>query len=115
MSRQSRLCSGILEQDSYLWCPTCQTETRHHVHYVAGLLHWLQCDRCFQRWDVKHLLLASAYCRMLPSRIATKPMRVTLEVRSHPLRFAVSLPRRVLTKPLRLVDEAVDVVGLAHQ
>lgn len=114
MSRPMIFSSGILEQEASLWCVNCQDETPHHVHYVAGLLHWVRCERCRQRWDVNHLLLLSEYCRMLPSRITTKTLRVGVEVRRHPLRFAASLPKRVLTKPLQIVDEAVDLVGLAH-
>lgn len=63
---------------------------------------------------MNHLLLFGEYCRMLPGRITTKPLRVRVELRKHPLRFAASLPRRVLTKPIRMVDEAVDLVGFAH-
>ena len=121
MSRPMLFSSGILEQEASLWCVNCQEETPHHVHYVAGLLHWVRCERCRQRWDVNHLLLLSlycrmfpGYCRMFPGRITTKTLRVGVEVRRHPLRFAASLPKRVLTKPLQIVDEAVDLVGLAH-
>lgn len=114
MSKQVLFPSGILEKESILWCANCGAETPHHVHYVAGLLHWVRCESCLQRWDMKRLWLLSEYCRMLPSRVTSKPLRVGVEVRRHPLRFAASLPKRVLTKPLRLMDEAVDVVGLAH-
>lgn len=95
-----------------LECPNCMATTRHEIHYVACLLHRLDCMVCGQRWDVGHDRLRERYLRDLPRRISSKPGRLAREARDRPLAFAVGIPLRVMSKPARLAGEAGAVVGV---
>jgi hypothetical protein len=98
-----------------LECPSCQQETRHEVHYVARLLHRLECEQCGHRWDVSHRWLFDAYLRAFPRRIASKPMRMAREARRHPLAFILSLPIRLFSKPARVAGEVGAVTGMLDE
>ena len=95
-----------------LECPTCLVLTPHEAHYVAGLLHHVQCESCGQRWEMGHDRLRASYLRALPGRIRSKPARLVQEARSRPVTFAVTIPLRVLSKPARIAGEAGAVVGV---
>lgn len=98
-----------------LECPNCLATTRHEVHYVAGLLHRLDCLACGQRWDVGHDRLRERYLRDLPRRISSKPRRLAQEARVRPLAFAMGIPLRVMSKPARLAGEAGAVAGVLDE
>lgn len=98
-----------------LECPNCRRTTSHEVHYVAGLLHWLNCMVCAQRWDVGHRRLRDRYLRGLPGRIHSKPGRLAREARRQPLAFALGMPIRVFSKPARLAGEAGAVAGVLDE
>jgi hypothetical protein len=93
-------------------CPNCMATTRHEIHYVAGLLHRLDCLVCKQRWDVGHDRLRERYLRGLRERVSSKPGRLAREARERPLAFAIGIGLRVVSKPARLAGEAGAVVGV---
>lgn len=92
-----------------LECPNCVRPTAHQVHYVAGMLHRLDCQECGQRWDVEHRLLGHRYLSGLMWRIHTKPGRLASEARRRPIAFALAMPMRVVSKAARLAGEAGSV------
>jgi hypothetical protein len=96
-------------------CQNCQATTWHEIHYVAGLLHRLDCLTCGQRCDVGHDRLRERYLRDLPRRISSKPGRLAREARDRPLAFAMGIPRRVMSKPARLAGEAGAVAGVLDE
>lgn len=98
-----------------LECPNCRQETQHDVHYVAHLLHWLECSECGHRWDVSHRWLFDRYLRAFPRRIASKPGRMAKEARRHPIGFLLSLPRRLFSKPGRVAGEVGSVTGILDE
>ncbi len=106
------LSQGNLTLTTTLECAACRCEISHDVHYVAGLLHWVKCHGCGWRWEISHQELEEFYLRQLPLRIASKPLRLGLEARRHPVRFARSFPIRMMTKPIRVAREMAEVVGL---
>jgi hypothetical protein len=108
--------SGIQRWSALLECPACGREAEHEVRYVGGLLHVVECSQCGQRLEVQHSVLERAYLQGLTVRIVTKPIRMGLEAKRNPLRFARSLPRRLVTKPPRMAGEVAEVIGLrGHQ
>lgn len=104
--------SGVQHCRVFLNCPSCGREREHEVTYVGGLLRRVECGHCGQRLAVRTALVEAAYLRGLTVRIATKPIRLGLEARCNPRRFARSLPGRLVTKPPRLVGEVAEVIGL---
>lgn len=96
-------------------CPNCMATTRHEIHYVAGLLHRLDCQVCGQRWDIGHDRLRARYLRGLPSRISSKPGRLVQEARDRPIAFAIGFPLRVFSKPARLAGEAGAAAGVLDE
>ena len=61
-----------------LVCPNCLVMTPHEAHYVAGLLHHVECRACAQRWEMGHDRLRASYLRALPGRIRSKPATTSL-------------------------------------
>ena len=106
---------GVTVVQADLECLNCQCETRHEVHYVAGLLHRLECLECRQRLDVSHRQLRSRYIRLVPQRIISKPARLAREARSRPIRFALSMAVRVFSKPARVAHEVGTVAGVLDE
>jgi hypothetical protein len=106
---------GVTVVGVVLECPNCRQETHHVVHYVARLLHWLECESCGHRWDVSHRWLFDRYLRAFPSRIVSKPARLAREARSRPVAFALSMPRRLVSKPARVAGEVGAVTGILDQ
>lgn len=103
---------GVTVVLAELDCPNCLRATRHEVHYVAGLLHRLDCQVCGQRWAISHRRLRNQYLRHMPARILSKPVRLVREARRQPLALALSMPIRLFSKPARLAGEVGAVAGM---
>lgn len=106
---------GVTVVSVVLECPNCGHETRHVVHYVARLLHRLECGSCGHRWDVDHRWLRDRYLRGFPSRVVSKPGRLAHEARSQPVAFALSIPGRLVSKPARVAGEVGAVAGILDE
>jgi predicted RNA-binding Zn-ribbon protein involved in translation (DUF1610 family) len=107
--------NGVTVIGVALECPNCGHETRHEIHYVARLLHRMECESCGHRWDVNHSWLRHRYLLGFPSRIVSKPVRLAREARSQPIAFALSIPGRVFSKPARVAGEVGTVAGILDE
>lgn len=103
---------GVTVVGVVLDCPNCGQETRHEVHYVAGLLHRMECEACGHRWDVSHRWLRQRYLLSFPGRVAAKQVKLAREARTRPVAFMRSLPRRTVRKMLHLAGEVGALAGI---
>ncbi|HEY8868289.1 MAG TPA: hypothetical protein VIM30_02730 [Candidatus Limnocylindrales bacterium] len=111
----SEQAMGVTVIQAELECPNCLRATHHEVHYVAGLLHRLDCHVCGQRWEISHRRLRDRYFHDVPGRIRSKPARLAREARRRPLAFALGMPIRLFSKPARVAGEVGAVAGMLDE
>jgi DNA-directed RNA polymerase subunit RPC12/RpoP len=84
-------------------CPSCGRDTEHELHYADRVLHEIRCLECSRQTYSHHRVLWE-YLKELPSRLATKPVRLWRELRGKP-GLLRTLPKRIASKPVRIVRE----------
>ncbi|MEW9110390.1 bh protein [Cytobacillus gottheilii] len=91
------------EIDTYLFCSKCLDETIHHVSYLNGKLHRVQCEKC-KRTNEMDLDFKRELYKEVYKRVVSKPSRMSEEYKNDDrIKLIEALPRRVFTKPYRLV------------
>lgn len=105
MTETSDMAEKGPTQTAYLFCRTCQDDTRHDLSYVGRLLFSTRCSRCglVLRHDQQDF--AATYLRDLEHRVLTKPVRLVRRVRRQPVRFFRTLPAAVARQPRKFANE----------
>jgi hypothetical protein len=89
-------------QHASLVCASCLKECDHEVTYAGRLVAAFKCSNCGTQVNIQ---VADDYFPDVGRRLASKPRRMMLRFRKHPLGYTLSLPRAVASKPREVLGE----------
>lgn len=95
----------------YLQCQQCCAETVHDLSYAGRLLVDARCTACGRTMSLSSDALLRDYLGDLAHRVSTKPYRLAVKARSHPLNLLRQMPVATLRQPRKLLNEAKVVVA----
>lgn len=92
-----------------LFCLGCNKDTVHETTYVGNYLKCIRCFECGRTIAINRQQLLEHFAIDAMERLATKPHRITEELRCDLQKCISTLPVRIITKPFRTIKEIGEV------